>query len=76
MTELQTKMMTYTNRLFALSQEQQDKGNMAMHYILGDIRDGIEDVLSDERHKGDSSKDSIPQETIDNIIKEVNDEEN
>lgn len=52
-TKLETRMMVYTNRLFALAQEQEDKHNIAMYYVLSEICDGIKQAMSDERHKDD-----------------------
>jgi hypothetical protein len=52
-TELEDKIMVFTNRLWALAQEQESKGNAAMHYVLDDICDGIKDAISDEMHKDD-----------------------
>ena len=53
MRSFEDRMMVYTNRLWALAQEQEDKRNMAMHYVLDDICDGIKETMSDERHKDD-----------------------
>ena len=51
MTSLEDRMIVYTNRLNSLAQEQLDKNNWAMHYVLDDICDGITEAMSDERHK-------------------------
>ena len=44
-------MMVITNRLYALAEEQQDKGNMAMYYILDDLCKKINNVVSKARNK-------------------------
>ena len=53
MRSFKDRMIVYTNRLHSLAQEQLDLGNMAMYYVLDDIHDGIDEAMSDERHKDD-----------------------
>jgi hypothetical protein len=53
MSKFEDKMMVFTNRLHDLAQEQQDNRNMAMSFVLSDIHDGIDEAMSEERHKND-----------------------
>jgi len=48
--DLADPLMVVTNRLWSLAQEQEEKRNMALYYVLDDLCTNIKDIVLDAKY--------------------------